>query len=149
MRASSVINWRTFKEWVTQYQSPKLNGYFGEYWFKELEETVSCMRTGEIVHVDVLVERHTLASIAGPNKDRLRRLLSYPFLHENVWRVYILIHCDHPGRKEKENYSMRCYEGVFLKDKDGKLVYFRKFDKDKGMPLWNMAALAKQLSKES
>lgn len=148
MRANHVTNWKTFREWVKQYQSPKLNDKYGDYFFHELEVLLNRLATGDIVHLDVSVERIPLTDLAGPNKDRQRRLESYTFLHENAWKVYILLHCNHPARKENENYSMVAYYAAFLKDTDGKLVYFRAYDKEKGMPLWNMTGLAKQLTKE-
>lgn len=148
MRESDVTNWATFKQWVGERQHPKL-GNFSEYWFTELQHLLCASRTGEIVQVDVDIERIPLTKLSGGSKDREKRLAKYSsVLHENAWQLYILIHCDHPGRKENEQYSMRAYYGAFLRDKSGKLVYFRALDDKKGMDLWNMPALAKQLTKE-
>lgn len=147
MRATSVHNWSTFKEWVGDRQHPKL-GNFGEYWFKELEIVVSSPATGEIVHVDVEVNHIPLRELAGGSKDREKRLAKYGnVLHENAWRVYILIHSDNPNRPaEQKHYDMHAYYGAFLRDKSGQLVYFRALDDKMGMGLWNMPTLAKQLS---
>lgn len=145
MRESDVINWPTFKQWVQERQSDQGKD-FGELWFKELQEIVASGAGGcPIVHLDIEISRIPRTELAGPSKDRRRRLESYTFLHENAWKVYILIHYDQPGRKENEQYKMHAYHGAFLKDKAGKLVYFRAYDDNQGMSLWNMTGLAKQL----
>jgi hypothetical protein len=150
MRACDVTNWRTFREWVIQYRSPKRASYFSDYFFSELQAILTRLAPASVdqLHLDVSVERVALTDLAGPNQDRLKRLESYDFLHENAWKVYIYMQAITGKPVVDFKKETATYYGVFLKDKTGKLVYFRAYDPDKGMPLWSMRALAKQLTKE-
>jgi hypothetical protein len=150
MRYTDVKDWKTFKEWVTKHRHPKLAGYFSDYFFHEMGViALAPMRGEEVLHVDVEVCPITLISLAGPNPDRLRRLRSYTFLHENAWKVIVTVQTTREVKGTKcLGNGMSKYTCVFLRDTDGKLVYSRAYDENKGMPLWNMTALAKLLTKE-